>query len=73
MQPLSDRREELCLNFEKRCIRNPKTRSMFPLNNKKHEMNSRKGETYDVDRAVHERFRKSAILHMQNLLNQQKI
>ena len=71
MQPLSDRREELCLNFAKRCIRNPKTRSMFPLKTKEHEMNTRKGEKYHVDHAVHERFRKSAIIHMQNLLNQQ--
>ena len=71
MLTFSEWREELCLNFAKRCIRNPKTRSMFPLKTKEHEMNTRKGEKYHVDHAVHERFRKSAIIHMQNLLNQQ--
>ena len=72
MQPLSERREELCLKFAQKCIKNPKTSSMFPLNKKKHEMSTRKFEKYKVDHANHERFRKSSIIFMQNLLNQQE-
>ena len=72
MQPLSERREELCLKFAQKCIKNPKTSSMFPLNKKKHEMSTRKFEKYKVDYANHERFRKSSIIFMQNLLNQQE-
>ena len=71
MLTLSERREELCINFAKKCVKNPKTASMFPLNTKKHGMNTRKFEKYHVEHANHERFRKSAIIYMQNLLNQQ--
>ena len=35
---LRDRREQLCLNFAQKCIKNPKTRDMFPENSKLHKM-----------------------------------
>ena len=43
LKTLKDRRKDLCLTFAKRCVKNEKTRDMFPLNNegngdkKKHE------------------------------------
>ena len=66
---LDERRESLCLRFAKRCIKNEKTTKMFPLNNKKHIMNTRNIEKYKVEYANTERFKTSPIIYMQNLLN----
>ena len=44
---------------------------MFPLNEKSHQMNTRKGEKYRVQYSKTERLKNSAITYMQNLLNQQ--
>ena len=43
---------------------------MFPINKKMHTMETRKQEKYKVEHANTERLRKSAIIYMQNLLNQ---
>ena len=32
LDSLSERRKKLCLNFAKKCLRNEKTKSFFPLN-----------------------------------------
>ena len=66
---LKERRDELCLNFAKKCVRNPKTRDMFHKNTKDHEMNLRHTEQFKVQFANNERLRKSPIIFMQNLLN----
>ena len=34
MISLKDRREQLCLSFAEKCVRNPKTQNMFPENKK---------------------------------------
>ena len=69
IETLDERRESLCLRFAKRCIKNEKTSKMFPLNNKKHIMNTRNIEKYKVEFANTERFKTSPIIYMQNLLN----
>ena len=43
---------------------------MFPLNRKMYQMNTRNKEKYLVQYANTERLKKSAIVYMQNLLNQ---
>ena len=72
MKKLSDRRELLCLNFAKKCVKNPKTKHMFPLNDKTHEMKTRKTEKFYVQNAQSERLKNSPIIFMQNLLNSQE-
>ena len=72
MKKLSDRRELLCLNFAKKCVKNPRTKHMFPLNNKTHEMKTRKTEKFYVQNAQSERLKNSPIIFMQNLLNSQE-
>ena len=68
LENLKDRRENLCLNFAKKCSRNIKVKFMFPLNkNKKSLRNQNK---YSVKFANTERYRRSAVLYMQNLLNE---
>ena len=67
LQTLKDRRNQLCLTFAKKCTKNPKTSDMFPLNNRLHS--TRQPEQYFVTPANTDRLAKSAIPHMQRLLN----
>ena len=69
LQPLNERRDELCLNFAKKCLKSEKVRDMFPVNEKSHKMDLRKTEQYVVNHANTERLKMSAIPYMQRLLN----
>ena len=69
LESLSNRREWLCLNFAKKCLKNEKMRKYFPKNMKIHKMKTRNPEIFDI-RTVHtERLKKSPITYMQYLLN----
>ena len=48
METLNDRRDQLCLEFAKSCVKNPKFSDMFPKNTKTHIMETRHPETFDV-------------------------
>ena len=63
------RREKLCLNFAKKCLRNQKMKELFPLNKSKHIMKTRKGIKYHVNKAKSDRYKNSPLVYMQNLLN----
>ena len=69
METLSERRTSLCLSFAQKCCKNQKTSDMFPKNDKKHNMETRKPEIFKVQHANTERLRKSSIIYMQHLLN----
>ena len=70
LEMLSMRREQLCLNFAKSCIKNKFTAPIFPLNDTEYHKNtSRHREKFYVQSASTERLRRSAIPHMQRLLN----
>ena len=71
LDTLDERRKELCIRFAKKALKNEKANKMFPLNDKRHRMDTRKPEKFKVMKAKTERFKKSAIIYMQNLLNQQ--
>ena len=43
---------------------------MFPLNEKRHRMETRKAENFKVDHAKNERLKKSPIIYMQTSLNE---
>ena len=62
MEKLSDRREELCLSFALKCLKNSKTANMFPENKKTHQMETRDPEKYEVQHANNERLKNSAIM-----------
>ena len=77
LQSLSDRREMLCLNFAKKCLKNEHTQNLFPLNPKHNCSMDRLPthakffhEKYQVRFANTDRFRKSPVIYMQHLLNQ---
>ena len=38
LEPLECRREELCGKFAAKCLKNDKTKSMFPIKDKTHNM-----------------------------------
>ena len=68
METLDDRRESLCLRFALKCTKNPTTKHMF-AENKQKKIKTRQFEKYVVQFAHTERLRKSAIIYMQNQLN----
>ena len=70
LKSLKERREDLCLRFAKKCLEVPKLKKMFPRSQQKHAMGKRSTESFQVKRGLTERMRKSAIPHMQRLLNE---
>ena len=70
LEDLSSRREGLCLTFAQKCTKNKKTKHMFPLNPKNHTMNTRVQGKFKVNHANTGRLKDSAIIYMQNLLNE---
>ena len=65
LESLSHRRERLCLNFAKKCLKHEKTRDMFPLK-KKAEYDFRDKEVFEVQHAT-----QSAIPQLQRALNKE--
>ena len=68
---LDARRNQLTLQFAKKCIQNRKMAHLFPLKGKKHDYLLRNNQKYKIQFANTERFRKSPILFMQRLLNEE--
>jgi hypothetical protein len=68
IRSLKKRREELCLNFAKKCTQHRKFKSMFPKNKQVRKL--RKQEIYKVTSAKTDRFKRSAVIYMQHLLNE---
>ena len=69
LETLECRREELCKKFAEKCLKNDKTKSMFPTKDKTHNMLSRREENFDVKFAHTGRLKDSAIPYMQRMLN----
>ena len=67
---LESRRDTLCLNFAKKCEKNSKLSHMFPKNDNTHKMETRKKEKYVVQFANTGRLKKSPLIYMQRLLNE---
>ena len=70
LQSLKERREDLCLKFAKKCLKVPKLNKMFPRSQQNHVMGKRNTESFQVKRGLTERMKRSAIPHMQRLLNE---
>ena len=67
---LAERRQNLCLNFALKCVKNSKTNDMFPQKSSQSHMNLRKCEKFKVQFANTERLKRSPLIYMQGLLNQ---
>ena len=77
LKNLDTRRETLCLNFAKSCLKNIQTKNMFPSNPQHSCVKDRLPthakyfhEKYQVNFANTDRLRKSPVIYMQHLLNQ---
>ena len=70
LESLFARRETLCLNFALKCVKNEKTKHMFPMNKKQHDMETRQEEKFNVQFANTNRLKNSPIIYMQKLLNE---
>ena len=68
---LSTRREDRCLNFALKCVRHPRNNRLFPFRKEGDydEEYLRKKETFEVNFASGEIYKKSAIPYCQRLLN----
>ena len=69
LQKLTERREDLSMNFALRTTMNKKVRHMFPLRHEKRSFKRRTTEKYIVRKAKTKRLKNSAIPYLQNLLN----
>ena len=69
LDKLDERREYLCLQFAKKCIKNRKMKDLFPLKDKKHEMITRNQEIFEIKKANTKRLQNSPVIYMQKLLN----
>ena len=69
LDDLKTRRENLCLNFAKKCLESDKTQELFPLNENNHVMKGRNTEKYQVNFANTDRLKNSSLPYMQKLLN----
>lgn len=71
LDSLNDRREKLCLKA-KRCLKNEKVKNLFPLNMIKNQIKTRGRKKYLENKINTERYRKSAIPYMKDLLNKEE-
>ena len=69
LENLKQRRENLCLEFARKCTKHKKLQPMFPKNLKEHSMDTRNNEVFRVQHANTSRLQNSAIIYMQKLLN----
>ena len=70
LESLETRRKQMLLKFAKNGIFNNTMRDLFPLNNKKHKMETRTNEKFKVNYANTERLKHGSIITMQKLLNE---
>ena len=70
LKTLKERREHLCRNFAKKCVKAGSSSNLFPLN--PCPVNSRNHEKYLVTSTKTSRLAKSAVPYMQKILNEAK-
>ena len=70
LETLYDRRQKRCLDFALKSVKHSRNSKMFPLNQIEHGHEIREKETFKVNFARTEKYRKSAIPYCQRLLNE---
>ena len=69
METLNKRRETICLKFAKNCLKKEKVKDIFQKTDSKHNMMKRKQRKFRTKRIRTDRYKKSAVPYMTNLLN----
>ena len=62
----------MTLNLAKSCLKIEKMKKLFPLNGKEHQMVNRNFNKFKVKKATTERYKSSAVISMQKLLNEEE-
>ena len=62
--------QRLRLRFAKNCLKNENFSKLFPLSNSRHGMKVRDPLKYKIKKANTERYKKSSVIYMQRLLNE---
>ena len=73
MDSLEKRREKLCLSSAKKYLKNEKMKQLFPLSKSKHNMKKRYSVKFKVNYARTDRYKRSPVVYMQNLLNDNSV
>jgi hypothetical protein len=71
IETLDERREGLCRKFAIRSSKHEKTSKIFPINIKKHHMDTRNPEKFKVQFSRTDRLKNCSVIFMQNALNKQ--
>ena len=58
------------MRFAKNCLKNENYSKLFPLNNPRHGMRVRDPLKYKINKANTERYKRSSIIYLQRLLNE---
>merc|ERR1712242_85605 len=72
LDSLEKRRNKLTLNLAKSSLKLEKMRQLFPMNSSDCQMERRNFEKFKVRKARTERFKNSAVISMQNMLNEEE-
>ena len=72
MDSLEKRRNKLTLSFAKSCLKIDKMNKLFPMNESNCQMVRRNVEKYKVIKAKTERYKSSAIVNIQRMLNEEE-
>ena len=70
LETLEERRKSLCLRFALKSLENENEIQMFSLNKKVHTMKTRNSELLQVQHANTSRLKNSALIYMQNIVNE---
>ena len=69
MESLNMRREKQNLSFAKKCLKIDNMKTLFPLCSKSHTMKTREILKFKENKAKKERYKSSAVISMQKILN----
>ena len=72
LDSLETRRDKLTMSFAKSCLKLEKMNRLFPLNENNHGMVKRCFEKYKVIKAKTERYKSSAVINIQRMLNDEE-
>ena len=72
LDSLEQRRNKLTLNLAKSSLKLEKMKQLFPMNLSDCQMERRNFEKFKVRKARTERFKSSAVISMQNMLNEEE-
>ena len=69
LQTLATRRQQRCLDFALKCVKHPKMKNLFPMNQENSQHHLRQKEIFRVNFAHTTRYKNSTIPYCQRLLN----